>query len=82
MFRDYDRKILPKAQDQMDLIKKLMKTKRLALLCYEADASDCHRSFVAQEIVNQQKTKVENLEILPRIPVRFKKSKRVVVPKS
>jgi uncharacterized protein (DUF488 family) len=68
MFSDYVRKILPKQQDDIAALKKLMKKKGLAILCYEKDAGDCHRHFVASEIVRQEKGKVKvvNLDVHPQ----------------
>lgn len=58
MFRDYVKKVLPLHQEEISQIQKLMKSKNLALLCYEADAADCHRSFVAEEISKREQKKL------------------------
>ena len=50
MFSDYRRRVLPKAERELALLKSLIPKTRLALLCYEAEASDCHRRFVAEAI--------------------------------
>jgi uncharacterized protein (DUF488 family) len=63
MFRDYVKKILPKQQDDIALLKKLMRKKGLALLCYEADASDCHRRFVSDELVRVEKDPVTVVDL-------------------
>lgn len=65
MFSDYVKKILPKQTEDIELLRKLMKKKGLALLCYEADAHDCHRSFVVDAMVKSQKEKIKivNLEV-------------------
>lgn len=74
MFRDYQKKVLPNHLDEINLIRKLMKKKKLALLCYEADASDCHRSFVSSEIAKSEKgLLVKNLEIQAEGPKLFRK---------
>ncbi|KYG69997.1 DUF488 family protein [Bdellovibrio bacteriovorus] len=63
MFRDYVKKVLPKQQEEILELLKLGKKKGLTLLCYESDASDCHRRYVAEEMDRHQKgkLKVENL---------------------
>lgn len=66
MFRDYVKKILPKQQEDILALQKLMKEKNLALLCYETDASDCHRRFVSDEIQRVTKGKVEVVDLLVR----------------
>ncbi len=70
MFRDYVKKILPDHDDELNQIRKLMKKKRLALLCYEADATDCHRSLVSSEILKREGKRlvIKNLQILSSTP--------------
>lgn len=54
MFRDYVRQILPAEKEALKELEELLKKeKRVALLCYEANADDCHRSFVAEEILRR-----------------------------
>ena len=67
MFSDYVKKILPKQTDEIDLLRKLMRKKGLALLCYEADAHDCHRSYVVNALVKAEPKKINivNLEVHP-----------------
>lgn len=81
MFRDYVKKILPQQGEEIEHIRKLIKKKRVALLCYEADACDCHRSFVADEISKGEKSNfsIRNLEILPAGPSLFRKKIKSVV---
>lgn len=50
MFRDYKNKILPKASKELSNLKSLSQATKLALLCYENDASDCHRRLVSDAI--------------------------------
>lgn len=66
MFRDYVKKILPKEPEAFEALEILIKRKGLALLCYEADASDCHRRFVAEELVKRSRgrLKVKDLQVL------------------
>ena len=71
MFNNYVKKVLPQHPDDLRTLQKLMSRKGLALLCYEADASDCHRSFVAQELTRLEKGAVQtvNIQVLPlKIP--------------
>ena len=67
MFADYAKKILPRAEAELTEIQHLMREKGLSLLCFERDASDCHRSYVADAIVKRAKSKVrvENVVIEP-----------------
>lgn len=62
MFKDYQKKILPTASEDISLLKSLMKKSRVAVLCYEANADDCHRKFVAEKVA--PKTKIINLDML------------------
>ncbi len=73
MFKDYVQKILPKAQEEIAVLQKLLKKKGLALLCYEADASDCHRHFVAEEMIRTTKGKIiiDNLQVRSDEPKLF-----------
>ncbi len=58
MFKDYRRQILPKAGEQIRLLKSLVSKSnaksRIALLCYEADACDCHRADVAKKVAKRE----------------------------
>lgn len=67
MFRDYAKKIIPKNPQDIEKLQNLMRKKGLALLCYEADASDCHRSYVADKLARNKndKVKVINLTVQP-----------------
>ena len=65
MFEDYVDQIIPQGQEDIEKLRKLMKEKKIALLCYEADATDCHRSFVAQEIWKQEKKKIKIVDLHP-----------------
>lgn len=53
MFRDYVKKVLPKAEEDLDLARELAEERTSVLLCYEADAGDCHRFYVARAIQSQ-----------------------------
>lgn len=61
MFERYVKKVLPAYPAEIESIIKLAKTKRSVLLCYEADASDCHRLYLAREIESRVPTKIINL---------------------
>ena len=62
MFQMYVDKILPRVQKDLDQVKTLAKTKNVTLLCYEADACDCHRFFIAERLSKQnKKTKIIHL---------------------
>lgn len=66
MFARFVEEVIPVHQEELNEIIKIVKsTDRAALLCYEADASDCHRHFVAEELRKQSKLKVVDLDVLP-----------------
>lgn len=66
MFKDYARKILPLLQKDIVDLESLAKKKKVALLCFECDAMDCHRSFLTQEMQKHiPDLEVINLEIKP-----------------
>lgn len=63
MFADYQKIILPKAQQELHDLLELSKKSRVAILCYEADPSDCHRSFVAREMKKMSRGKLEIFDL-------------------
>jgi uncharacterized protein (DUF488 family) len=65
MFSDYVKKILPEAQNELAEVLGMVGSNRLALLCYEADASDCHRQFVALALKKMSKgaLQIDNLRL-------------------
>lgn len=66
MFQDYVKKILPKERKDINLIRQLLSEKNTCLLCFEADASDCHRHRVSDEVRRlDKKVKVVDLQVLP-----------------
>ena len=73
MFEEYVDKIIPQGEKEIETLRQMLREKRIALLCYEADATDCHRSFVAQEIFRLEKKK---LEIVDLVPVNTKQLKK------
>lgn len=68
MFEEFVDKIIPTHPEELEQLRKLMKEKRVALLCYEADASDCHRSFVAHELQRLEKGKLEVVDLKLVVP--------------
>ena len=52
----------PKAQLQLAQAIEIAKSKKAALLCYEADHRGCHRSIVVERMQEAADFKVENLE--------------------
>lgn len=73
MFEEYVDKIIPQDPEDIETLRKMLKEKRIALLCYEADATDCHRSFVAKEIWRLEKKKLEIVHLKPVNTKSFKK---------
>lgn len=66
MFRRYERQVLPEHQDELAAVEEGIQKSGYTILCYEADASDCHRRSVADEIQKRLGTKVEVVNL--RIP--------------
>jgi uncharacterized protein (DUF488 family) len=52
----------PKAQLQLAQAIEIAKTRKAALLCYEADHRDCHRSIVVERMLEAADFLVENLQ--------------------
>ncbi|KYG65602.1 hypothetical protein AZI86_00545 [Bdellovibrio bacteriovorus] len=71
MFKDYVKKVLPEVSEEIAELKKLILKKKLVLLCYEADESDCHRHYLVQEMQKKKKIKVVNLVLKPESPRLF-----------
>lgn len=67
MFARYEKKILPLADEEIHALINRSGKMKIALLCYEADPSDCHRSQVAARMqkLSKKKRKVVNLEPCP-----------------
>lgn len=64
MFQDFTKKIIPKMTDEISLIRQLAREKNTCLLCFEADADDCHRRNVADAVKKlDKKTQVVDLEV-------------------
>ena len=51
----------PKAQLELAKAVEIVREKKTALLCYEADAAGCHRTIVAHRIVDALGCEIENL---------------------
>lgn len=70
MFSDYVKLILPEASLELkDLLALTQKTK-LAVLCYEAEALDCHRHFVAEKLKKMSKGKLEIVDLKVERPLK------------
>jgi uncharacterized protein (DUF488 family) len=53
----------PQAREQMDELAALVKKAGpVCILCYERDHSVCHRQWIAEEIADRNKVRVDNLE--------------------
>lgn len=71
MFRDYEEKILPEHEAEILELCALMKSGGLALLCYEADAADCHRSWVVAEMKRKCKRKFNVVDLQQQTQAGF-----------
>jgi uncharacterized protein (DUF488 family) len=63
LWRIYDKHITtPEAREALDELVALIKSgKRVALLCYERDPHECHRSRIAALVKKRTRVKVEDL---------------------
>ena len=50
LFREYEQELLPANQESLEKVINFGKTKRIALLCFEAHAQDCHRGIIAKSL--------------------------------
>jgi len=50
LFDDYEKNTLPSQQQALETIAGLGKEKRIALMCFEHDASNCHRGVIAKAL--------------------------------
>ncbi len=66
MFSDYQKKILPKCQDELKIILDYGHSQKTAILCYENDALDCHRHFVGNKLKKMSKSKLEIVDLNPK----------------
>lgn len=73
MFARYEKKILPLADQEILALIKRSGRMKIALLCYEADPSDCHRSQVAARMRKLSKKKLKVIDLAP-YPVDAEKS--------
>jgi uncharacterized protein (DUF488 family) len=51
--------------DSLDWASSLAAAEPICLLCYEADASQCHRRIVAEEIADRAKLRIEHIPVSP-----------------
>lgn len=63
MFKKYVQKVLPAHTEEISNLMKLIPKSRLALLCYEADSTDCHRHYLVKEMQSLKKMKVVNITL-------------------
>lgn len=64
MFSDYVKEVLPAHEKEIEeVIASAKSTKRAVLLCFEADASDCHRHFLAEELKDKANFQVVDIKL-------------------
>lgn len=68
MFTDYVKKILPEAQEELQNLLASAKSNQAAVLCYEADYTDCHRHYVALALKKMSKGKLHINNLQPFNP--------------
>lgn len=51
------------AQTQLRQLSEVTSKKRVAVLCYEADATHCHRTLVAEALVKNTKSEIVHLRV-------------------
>ena len=49
------------AVEALDELVRLARTRRVALMCYEADASTCHRTIIAERVVKHTRQRIDHL---------------------
>lgn len=67
MFDDYAKKILPRERADMNALRERLRTERVALLCFETEAADCHRRRISEELRRLERNRLDviDLEIHP-----------------
>lgn len=55
------KKHIAKADDVVDAVAAAAKGKRVALLCYEAEPTECHRSLLAPRVAAKLRAKIRDL---------------------
>lgn len=64
LFEDYEKEVIPKHQNSLDILLKLLKeNKRIALTCFEKSYKDCHRSRTASAIVKLLNDRLEVIHL-------------------
>jgi uncharacterized protein (DUF488 family) len=71
MFEDYKEKILPEHTEELSEIRKLASEKKLALLCYEHEADDCHRHQVSDRLKRAAKGRLKVVDLLIPVAKRY-----------
>ena len=55
----------PDAQRDFEILRRLVSERRIALLCFEADALSCHRTIVANRIAKSENMSILHLKVEP-----------------
>lgn len=63
MFQKFVDEVIPQHPDDLKTLRDLIRDKRTVLLCYEADADDCHRSFVADELKRLERGQLQVVDL-------------------
>lgn len=68
MFQRYEREVLPRGEPDLRLLSALLREKRVALLCYEAEAGDCHRTHVSRRLRRRLKSRLKVVDLRAKRP--------------
>lgn len=60
----------PEAIDALDSIAKLVDRKKVCLMCYERDYSECHRALVSDRLFDERNLQSQHLGVQAFEPVR------------
>jgi len=60
----------PEAIEAIDSIAKLADSKKVCLMCYERNHSECHRAVVSDRLLHNQKLRSQHLGVQPFEPTR------------
>jgi len=63
MFKKYETEILPRQTAALSHLMTEIKAKKVALLCFESEPTECHRSFVAKNLKRKSRGKLKLIDL-------------------
>lgn len=67
MFQDYQKKILPRCKEDLKNLLDIGVSNNTVLMCFENEATDCHRHFLAKKLKKISPKKMEIVDLNPRV---------------